>query len=67
MNIEREQKSIVNSVINDAIIKEIVEAVNNLKYGYIHIIVHNSRIVQIDKTQKLRFDNIWFVEKGGGI
>ncbi len=55
------------SIVNDAIIKEIIEAVNNLKYGHIHITVHNSKIVQIDKTEKTRFDDIWLVEKGGGI
>ena len=63
MSSKQNQKNIVN----DAIIKEIVEALNSLKYGYLHITVHNSKIVQIDKTEKTRFDDIWLVEKGGGI
>lgn len=63
MNSKQNQKNI----INDAIAKEIIEATNNLKYGYIQITVHDSRIVQIDKTEKTRFDNVWLVEKGGGI
>lgn len=63
MSLRQEQKNIVN----DAIIKEIIEALNSLEYGYIQITVHNSRIVQIDKTEKTRFDDIWLIEKGGGI
>lgn len=55
------------NIVNDAIIKEIVEALNDLKYGQIQVTVHNSKIVQIDKTEKTRFDDIWFIEKGGGI
>ncbi len=55
------------SAVNEAILKEIIRAVNNLKYGYVQITVHNSKIVQIDKTEKTRFDDIWLLEKGGGI
>jgi len=63
MSLKQNQKNIVN----DAIIKEVVEALNNLKYGHIQITVHNSKIVQIEKTEKTRFDDVWFIEKGGGI
>lgn len=63
MSLKENQKNIVN----DVIIKEIVAALNNLKYGYIQITVHNSRVVQIDKTEKTRFDDIYRIEDGGGI
>ena len=63
MSLEEKNKNIVN----DAIIKEIAEAVHGLKYGHIQITVHNSRIVQIEKTEKTRFDDVWLIEKGGGI
>lgn len=63
MSLKQNQKNIVN----DAIIKEIIEVLNSLKYGAIHITVHNSKIVQIDKTEKIRFDDVWLIEKGGGI
>jgi hypothetical protein len=55
------------NIVNDAITKEVIETINNLKYGQIHITVHNSKIVQIDKIEKVRFDDIWHIEKGGGI
>ncbi len=56
-----------NNTLNEVIVKEIIRAVNSLKYGYVQITVHNSKIVQIDKTEKTRFDDIWLLEKGGGI
>jgi hypothetical protein len=54
-------------ILNDAIIKEISEAVESLDYGEVHIKVHNKKIVQIEIAQKKRFDDIWKVEEGGGI
>jgi len=55
------------SAVSEVILKEIIRAVNSLKYGYVQITVHNSKIVQIDKTEKTRFDDIWLIGKGGGI
>lgn len=63
MSLKQNQKNIVN----DAIIKEIIDVLSSLKYGYLHISVHNSKIVQIEKTEKTRFDDVWLIEKGGGI
>lgn len=63
MSSKQNQKNIVN----EAIMKEIIEALNSLKYGYVQITVHNSRIVQIDRTEKTRLDDIWHVENGEGI
>lgn len=55
------------SIINDAIIKELSGAVHDLKYGTVNITVHNSKIVQVDVSEKKRFDDVWTVEEGGGI
>ncbi len=55
------------SIVNDVIVKEIIEALGSLKYGHVQITVHNSRVVQIEKTEKVRLDDIWRVENGGGI
>lgn len=41
-------------------IEKITEAVKGIKFGYVQIIVQDSRVVQIDKTEKLRLD-----KKGG--
>lgn len=52
---------------NDAIIKDIRNAVVGLDYGIVTIKVHNSKITQIEITQKRRYDDSGLVEKGGGI
>ena len=53
------------TTVNDAMVKEIVEALHGLRYGYVQIVVHDSRIVQIEKTEKTRFDDVRPTEKEG--
>ncbi|MFA5168284.1 MAG: YezD family protein [Candidatus Omnitrophota bacterium] len=55
------------SIINDAIIKEIAEIVSNLKFGEVLIKIHGSKIIQVEKTEKTRYDSYHYVEQGGGI
>jgi hypothetical protein len=52
---------------NDTIIRDIKNAIAGLDYGTVTIKVHNSNIVQVEITQKKRFDDGGLVEKGGGI
>jgi len=56
-------------IVNDAIIKDIVEMVHGIALGTITISVYDSRIVQVDitTTEKKRFDDVWLLENGGGI
>jgi hypothetical protein len=56
-------------IVNDAIIKDIVDMVHGIELGTITISVYDSRIVQVDitTTQKKRFDDVWLLENGGGI
>ncbi|HOW35667.1 MAG TPA: DUF2292 domain-containing protein [Candidatus Omnitrophota bacterium] len=55
------------SIINDAIVKDIRDAVDDLEYGTVVITVHNKKITQIETARKKRFDDVWKVEEGGGI
>ena len=55
------------SIINDAIIKEISDAVSSLDYGTVTIKIHDAKIIQIDVSERKRFDDVWRVEEGGGI
>ena len=55
------------NIVNDAIIKNISESIHGMSYGSVTITVHNSKIVQIEVSQKSRFDDVWTVEGGGGI
>jgi hypothetical protein len=56
-----------SKIINDALVKDIRDAVGSLEYGVITVKVHASRIIQIDVTERKRFDDIWKLEEGGGI
>jgi hypothetical protein len=60
-------KQISKNIVTDAIIKEIGEAVGLLHYGSVTIKVHNAKIIQIEVTQRTRFDDAWKIEEGGGI
>ena len=55
------------TTMNEAIIKKIVELANNIQFGSILIKVHDSKILQVEVTEKSRFDNMWSMGKGGGI
>lgn len=35
---------------------EILKALKSIRHGYVQIIVQDSKVVQIDKTEKIRFD-----------
>ena len=48
------------------VLNEIASAIRNIKFGQVVITVHNSKIVQVDKTEKLRFDTQHY-DKGAGI
>ena len=60
------EKSKKGNIVNDAIIKDIAEILASLKYGEIVIKVHDSKIIQVEKTEKSRYES-YHVEQGGGI
>lgn len=55
------------NIVNDAIVKEISEALNALEYGSLTIKVHGRKIIQMEVSEKKRFDDVWRLEEGGGI
>lgn len=36
--------------------QHIIDTINQIKYGAVEILIHDSRIVQIEKSEKIRFD-----------
>ena len=40
----------------EELVLEILKALRSIRYGYVQIIVQDSKVVQIDKTEKIRFD-----------
>lgn len=61
-----ERKNGADFPTTDTIVKDLKKAIAGLDYGTVTIKVHNAKIVQIEITQKKRFDSGIF-EKGGGI
>ncbi len=43
--------------ISRDMLDEIIKSIRRLQYGEVRIIVHDSRIVQIEKIEKKRFQN----------
>ncbi|MGG1664035.1 YezD family protein [Brevibacillus sp. NRS-1366] len=41
-------------VLDDLLMERITRALETLEYGSIHIVVHDSQVVQIERTEKYR-------------
>lgn len=37
-------------------IETVSKQVSSLRFGLVQIVIHNGRVVQIEKTEKIRFD-----------
>ena len=48
------------------LLSQILKALRSIRYGYVQIIVQDSKVVQIDKTEKIRFDKEDFNKLEGG-
>lgn len=44
------------ATVGDRWLELVQEQVNSLQFGVVQIVVHNSRITQIDRTERLRLD-----------
>jgi hypothetical protein len=53
------------SIVNDAILKEISDAIHRLAFGTVTIKINQSKIVQIEVAEVKRFDNVWPLEGSG--
>lgn len=41
---------------NSSAEEHVLEAIRSIKFGAVEILIHDSRVVQVEKTEKLRFD-----------
>jgi hypothetical protein len=41
--------------MNDSLFRELAAALEGLRYGSVEIVVHDSRVVQIERREKMRF------------
>jgi len=56
-----------NKEIDETLIKRIIQALDGLKFGSVLITVHNSKVVQIDRIEKVRFERDPQVDLGSDI
>jgi hypothetical protein len=42
--------------MNDVVVQELLTALRDLRYGSVEIVVHDSRIVQIERREKVRLE-----------
>ena len=42
--------------LDPQLLKEIISAIHEIHYGSIEIVIHDSRVVQIERKEKIRFD-----------
>ena len=61
------QQQFKKNIVNDAILKEISDAIHRLAFGTVTIKINHSKIIQIEVAENRRFDDVWSVEGGGGI
>ncbi len=54
------------NIINDAILKNIHNAVHDLKTGIVVIRVKEFKITRIETTREQNFEEVW-IEEGSGI
>ena len=40
---------------DEKLLFQILKAIRSIRYGYVQIVVQDSKVVQIDKTEKIRF------------
>jgi hypothetical protein len=44
------------SALPAALAKELIEALRSIRYGAIELVIHDGRVVQLERRQKVRFD-----------
>jgi len=42
----------------EKLVGEILKSIESIRYGYVQIIIQDSKVVQIEKTEKTRFDSL---------
>ena len=57
MDLKQLQKIEVQKDINPNIIEEITKSIQQIKYGEVVITIHNSKIVQVERREKKRFQD----------
>ncbi|HEY8353767.1 MAG TPA: YezD family protein [Methylophilaceae bacterium] len=49
--------NINNSPVSSEVIREVAQAIEQLRYGSVEITVHDGRVTQIERREKIRFNH----------
>jgi len=52
--VERERSAALRPAHEDVLVAEILKAIRSIRYGAVHLILQDGRVVQIEKTEKVR-------------
>ncbi len=42
---------------NQKVLQEVLRAIQSVRFGAVEIVIHDSKVVQIERREKVRFDN----------
>jgi hypothetical protein len=56
MKSEFESTAVKAAETDDGWLKAVRSQVNSVRFGVVQIVIHDSRVVQIERTEKIRFD-----------
>jgi hypothetical protein len=52
--LERDRNAALRPAHEDVLVAEILKAIRSIRYGAVHLILQDGRVVQIEKTEKVR-------------
>ena len=52
--LERERNGVQRPLQEESLVAEILKAIHSIRYGAVHLILQDGRVVQIEKTEKIR-------------
>lgn len=55
MPVELTQKKPAETAVSAEVLARIVQSLEQLRYGSLEIVVHDGKVVQIERREKLRF------------
>lgn len=48
----------IKEIENGQALQQIAAAIKEIEYGYVEVIVQDSKVIQINKTEKIRLDKL---------
>ncbi len=46
------------------LLRELVEALRSIRYGAVELVIHDGRVVQLERREKVRFDAVTEYKRG---